>query len=146
MVLALLVLVVAAGVSAMIWFPVLFSDGATTAASPSPSPSPSLATGIDPVAVDELEERLSSGDAGEVAAALALEVDQVPPELVSGLAASAVDIHHDEAERIAEDAWRIPATLEMDGVESNWNVFVIESDQGLVFLDSAPQDPEEAPQ
>lgn len=101
------------------------------------------ATGIEEKAglsrymLQELTDRLKSGDPAQVALALQLPVSEVDKELVSNFAATTMVFDLETAE-IYGGGWRIEADIvDPQGKTTRWEVILIDADTGLVFVDSS---------
>lgn len=111
----------------------------TSAAAPSSEPPPSpVATDAPPIEqVAALEEKLASDDPVVLADALALDKEQLTPEMIAGFGSSTLSFNLAEAALLSEDTWEIPVTVtDETGAASPWIVTVVDSSDGLVFADS----------
>lgn len=111
------------------------------AATPTPTPTALSTAPPDEVELALLSDRLQSGDAEEVALAVAMEPNEVT-DLVTGFASLEIEWDDVGAERIDDpdsdlSAWTVPAAVtEPDGSESVWTVTLVRTAGGLIFIDS----------
>ncbi|MDQ0728842.1 hypothetical protein [Microbacterium sp. W4I20] len=125
------VILVAVAIGVAVW---LISQQSSPTAEPTPS-----ATSTPPSAaeVEELDNRLASGERESVAAALGLPLDDATDDIVTGFAELKVEWDTAVVTEVAPGAWTIPASVtQPDGTTSEWSVTLVRSDLGLVFVDS----------
>lgn len=114
---------------------VLFLVSGGQAATPTPVPT-STPGNIDPVAIQQLDERLRSGDPEQVGLALAILPNELDATTVEGFAASEIRYELSAAEPF-EGGWFVPAAVtDAAGQTTRWTAAMVETENGLVLLDS----------
>lgn len=115
-----------------------WSAPAEPAAAPPAATQTAAPVGVSEPTLNDLAARLTSDDPEVLAAALGLEPSLVPPEVQAGFPTLQIVFDSAAAQPTAENIWVVPATVtNPDGTTSAWSITLLDTPDGLVFVDSA---------
>lgn len=131
------VVIVAAGLVIALLILKPWSIAPTATPTPTPSASAAVLAVNDETLVD-LSQRLTSSDPATLAAAVGLDPGDVPAAVYKDFPTLQITFDSTGAEQNG-NAWTVPATVtQADGAVTAWSVTIAETENGLVFVDSAP--------